>query len=71
MMIRWSGSGNGIGTATQLEDNLGALEVSFDAAQLARLDQASAVDLGFPHDFLARLMTRSVTFGDLKVEGPH
>ena len=59
----------GARTAAQLEDNLGALEVEFDAGQLARLEQASAVDLGFPHEFLARPMTQSVTFGDLKIEG--
>lgn len=59
----------GARTAAQLEDNLGALSVEFDAAQLARLEQASAVELGFPHEFLARPMTRAVTFGDLKIDG--
>ncbi|MEV6430570.1 aldo/keto reductase [Nocardia sp. NPDC051463] len=58
----------GARTAAQLEDNLGALEVEFDAAQVARLEQASAIDLGFPHEFLARPMSQSVTFGDLKVQ---
>ncbi|WP_406237186.1 aldo/keto reductase [Nocardia sp. NBC_01009] len=58
----------GARTAAQLEDNLGALDVEFDAAQVARLEQASAIDLGFPHEFLARPMTQSVTFGDLKVQ---
>ncbi|RDI68782.1 aldo/keto reductase [Nocardia pseudobrasiliensis] len=57
----------GARTAAQLEDNLGALEVEFDAAQLDRLRAASAIELGFPHDFLERPMTRSVTFGDLRV----
>jgi hypothetical protein len=51
------------------EDNLGALEVDFDAQQLTRLEQASAVDLGFPHEFLNRPMTQNVTFGDLTVQG--
>ncbi|WP_327096311.1 aldo/keto reductase [Nocardia vinacea] len=59
----------GARTAAQLEDNLGALEVEFDTAQLERLQQASAIELGFPHDMLARPMTRGVTFGDLKIEG--
>ncbi|WP_225727060.1 MULTISPECIES: aldo/keto reductase [unclassified Nocardia] len=59
----------GARTAAQLDDNLGALEVTFDAEQLARLEQASAIELGFPHDFLARPMTQNVTFGDLKVAG--
>lgn len=38
----------------QLEDNLGALDVRLDAAHLAALDAASAIELGFPHDFLAQ-----------------
>ncbi|MGV9679677.1 aldo/keto reductase [Nocardia sp. NPDC003482] len=58
----------GARTPAQLEDNLGALEVEFDAAQVDRLERASAVELGFPHEFLNRAMTRSVTFGDLTVE---
>ncbi|GAA5073030.1 aldo/keto reductase [Nocardia iowensis] len=58
----------GARTATQLTDNLGALDVEFDAAQLARLAQVSAIELGFPHDMLARPMTRGVVSGDLKIE---
>ncbi|WP_194837475.1 aldo/keto reductase [Nocardia sp. XZ_19_369] len=58
----------GARTAAQLEDNLGALDVEFDPAQLARLEQASAIELGFPHDMLARPMTRGVVSGDLKIE---
>jgi len=37
----------------QLTDNLGALGVELDAGQLERLDEASRVDLGFPHNFLS------------------
>ncbi|MEV5539805.1 aldo/keto reductase [Saccharopolyspora shandongensis] len=58
----------GARTPAQLEDNLGALEVDFTAAQLARLDEASAIGLGFPHDMLTRDTTRALTRGDLKVE---
>lgn len=36
----------------QLEDNLGALDVTLDADALARLDVATAIELWFPHDFL-------------------
>ncbi len=35
----------------QLEDNLGALELELTADELARLDEASRIELGFPHDF--------------------
>ncbi|MEU9621545.1 MULTISPECIES: aldo/keto reductase [unclassified Streptomyces] len=58
----------GARTPAQLEDNLGALEVDFTASQLARLDEAGAIGLGFPHDMLARDTTRALTRGDLKVE---
>jgi aryl-alcohol dehydrogenase-like predicted oxidoreductase len=47
----------------QLADNLGALAVTLDAAQLERLDAASAIALGFPHDFLAQDYVRDLVFG--------
>ncbi len=58
----------GARTLAQLEDNLGALAVRLDDQQRARLDQASAIELGFPHDFLARPLTRAVIFGDVHIE---
>ncbi|NEW73521.1 aldo/keto reductase [Streptomyces rhizosphaericus] len=58
----------GARTPAQLEGNLGALEVEFTAAQLARLDEASAIELGFPHHMLASDHIRNVTKGDLKIE---
>ena len=36
----------------QIEDNLRAVEVDLSAAQLKTLSDASAIELGFPHDFL-------------------
>ncbi|GAA4994722.1 aldo/keto reductase [Actinopolymorpha pittospori] len=57
----------GVRTLAQLEDNLGALDVRFTPEQLASLEKVSAIELGFPHDFLARPMTRTVMFGDLKI----
>ncbi|MFI0975985.1 aldo/keto reductase [Streptomyces sp. NPDC021093] len=61
----------GARTSAQLEDNLGALEVDFTAAQLARLDEATAIGLGIPHDLLGGDFGRAVTRGDLKVEARH
>jgi aryl-alcohol dehydrogenase-like predicted oxidoreductase len=58
----------GARTPTQLEDNLGALDLTFTGEQLARLNAASAVERGFPHDFLERPLTHQVMFGDVKVE---
>src|SRR5262249_20662988 len=43
----------GARTAQQLADNLACLEVALPADALARLDEASHVVRGFPHDFLA------------------
>ena len=59
----------GARTAKQLEDNLGALSVTFTDDQKQRLDQVSAIELGFPHAMLTRPLTRAVMFGDLKIEG--
>jgi aryl-alcohol dehydrogenase-like predicted oxidoreductase len=53
----------GARTLEQLEDNLGALEVTLSDDQRARLDAASAVDLGFPHRFLQSAMPRNVIYG--------
>lgn len=57
----------GARTLEQFEDNLGALNVVLSTDQQSRLSAASAIDLGFPHDFLARDTTRKVMFGDLKL----
>jgi aryl-alcohol dehydrogenase-like predicted oxidoreductase len=57
----------GARTLSQLEDNLGALEVELPDDACARLEQASTVALGFPHDVLSRPSTRSAVFGDTKV----
>lgn len=45
----------GARTVAQLKNNLAALDVELDPQQEARLAEASAVDLGFPHDTLRRL----------------
>ncbi|MFI7120506.1 aldo/keto reductase [Amycolatopsis sp. NPDC049868] len=58
----------GARTTEQLEDNLGALEVELTASQLARLDEASAIELGFPHELLARDSTLALTRGDMTIE---
>jgi len=42
----------GARTLEQLRDNLGCLDFTLGPDQLSRLDAASKVELGFPHDFL-------------------
>lgn len=59
----------GVRTLDQLTDNLGALSVRFTAEQLDRLAAVSAIDLGFPHEFLAKPMIRSVIHGDSRITG--
>ncbi|MGH3211222.1 MAG: aldo/keto reductase, partial [Trebonia sp.] len=43
----------GARTAKQLADNLTCLDVNLPPEALTRLDQASHIARGFPHDFLA------------------
>jgi len=59
----------GARTLAQLDDNLGALDVMFSDAQRARLDAASAIELGFPHEFLQRPLTRHMVFGGARIAG--
>ncbi|WP_244598540.1 aldo/keto reductase [Rhizobium tubonense] len=57
----------GAKTVAQLEDNLGALDVVLADTQRTRLNDASAIVLGFPHDFLALPLTREVMFGGMTI----
>lgn len=47
----------------QLQDNLAALEVKLTADQLQLLDRASAIPLGFPHEFYGNEMVRNFVYG--------
>ncbi len=47
----------------QLQTNLAATELQLDAEHLRRLEEASAIELGFPHDFLDKPMVQGFTFG--------
>jgi aryl-alcohol dehydrogenase-like predicted oxidoreductase len=51
---------------TQLEDNIKSLEVTLSPEQLQRLNQVSAISMGFPHDFLAMDMVKTFTFGGMR-----
>jgi len=53
----------GARTAEQLRDNLGCLDVTLSPEQLSRLEEASRIDLGFPHDFLSRPSIRELIYG--------
>ena len=49
---------------SQMEDSLGCLDFTIPADLMSELDQVSAIELGFPHDFLSRDQVRAVIFGD-------
>ncbi len=51
---------------SQIEDNIGSLDVQLSPEQLTRLDKATAVSLGFPHDFLALDPVRAIAFGGMR-----
>lgn len=57
----------GARTLAQLEDNLGALDVTLSPGHVRQLEAASAFELGFPHDFVNRPMTRTVMTGGMKI----
>ena len=52
----------GASKVEQLQDNLQCLDVTLSPEQLHKLDRASQIELGFPHDFLASEMVRSNLF---------
>jgi len=51
----------GASKAHQIADNLASADLFLTPAQLERLDRASAIEMGFPHDFIAN--GRSMFFG--------
>jgi len=55
----------GARTRAQLDENLASLNVTLDPSQKARLDDATRIDMGFPHQFLAsEMMKKFLTGGD-------
>lgn len=51
---------------SQLEDNIRSLDATLSPAQLHRLDKATAVSMGFPHDFMALEPVRAIVFGGMR-----
>ncbi len=50
----------------QLQDNLASLELQLTPEQVAALDKASAIEMGFPHDFYAIEMVKAFRYGGLR-----
>ncbi len=56
----------GARTLEQIEDNLGCLGVEIPEDDLARLDEVSAVDPGFPTEFLDMDSIRDIVYGSAR-----
>jgi aryl-alcohol dehydrogenase-like predicted oxidoreductase len=48
---------------SQVQDNLACIDVELTGDQLRRLDEASRIELGFPHDFFTKEMVRGFAYG--------
>jgi len=51
---------------SQLKDNLSAMDLSLLPDQVRELDEASHIELGFPHDFFTKDMVRNFVYGGLR-----
>jgi diketogulonate reductase-like aldo/keto reductase len=47
----------------QVQENLSSLEFELTPEQMQQLDSISAIELGFPHDFLKSPMVLDFAFG--------
>jgi aryl-alcohol dehydrogenase-like predicted oxidoreductase len=50
----------------QFKDNLACLDLKLGGTETARMDAASHVELGFPHDFYARDLVNGLVYGGLR-----
>lgn len=54
----------GARTVDQLKQNMKCLDYTLTDDIMKRLDEASRIELGFPHDFLKTDMVKSIAYGD-------
>jgi diketogulonate reductase-like aldo/keto reductase len=50
----------------QLQDNLESLTLQLSREQVSALDEASAIELGFPHEFYQREMVKNLVYGGMR-----
>ncbi len=48
----------------QIEDSLKCLDFPLEAAHIQRLDEVSAIEMGFPHEFLHNDRIKNIIFGE-------
>ena len=51
---------------SQLQDNLGSLELTLSPDQVKMLDEASRIELGFPYNMYAKELPRSIAYGGMR-----
>ena len=51
---------------SQFEDNLASFDLTLSADQLKTLDEASRIELGFPHDLYVKEMLRTFAYRGLR-----
>lgn len=52
--------------ASQVQDNLKAVEWKLSDEQIHRLDEVSRIEMGFPHDFYAKPMVNAFAYGGMR-----
>jgi aryl-alcohol dehydrogenase-like predicted oxidoreductase len=55
----------GARTLSQLQDNLGSVELTLSDAHMAALDEVSAIELGHPYNFVDSELVRSLVYGGM------
>ena len=50
----------------QLQDNLSSFDMKLSTDQLAALEDASRIELGFPYDLYAKDMVRAIRYGGMR-----
>jgi len=51
---------------SQLQDNLGSLELALSPDQVKMLDEASRIEPGFPYNMYAKELPRSIAYGGMR-----
>ncbi len=51
---------------SQLQDNLASLTLDLNPEQASAPNQASAIELGFPHDFYQIEMVKTLVYGGMQ-----
>lgn len=51
---------------SQFEDNVASLSLNLTAEQVKALDEASQIEMGFPHDFYQRELIRNIVYGGMR-----